>query len=134
MTYMQWSEAYSVGVDEIDEQHRKLFDMINCFHQYMEEKDASGPKQLLVNLFEYALEHFRTEEQYFEKFRYPGAESHKKQHQEFETSVAEFQKAYQARGVFNVPLVSMFLKEWVICHVLISDRNYVGFFRENGLA
>ena len=133
MTRIKWSKTYSVGVEEIDHQHKQLFEMINNYQDSLDAADNTAPKKLLTNLMEYALTHFGTEEKYFEIFQYSGSEIHIKQHQEFETKVREFIKLYQSMKIFNSSTVLHFLKNWIINHVLISDKKYIRCFKEHGL-
>ena len=130
---LKWSNTYSVSVEEIDDQHRHLFEMINNFQESLDSADPTAPKKLLINLMEYALTHFKTEEKYFELFHYSGSKSHIEEHLEFETKVQEYFKKYQSRKVFNASTVLNFLKNWIINHVLICDKKYVGCFHEHGL-
>ena len=66
---LEWEEKYSVGVLEIDTQHKKLFATIN------ELIDIIGGhfEQLAINkvvseLLDYKKFHFATEEKYFKEF------------------------------------------------------------------
>jgi hemerythrin-like metal-binding protein len=130
---MEWSRKYTIGIEKIDEQHRQLFEMINELHDSMESKDIHTPKKILIELMEYTLNHFQTEEKYFKIFQYSDAEPHITQHVEFEAKVKEFLNRYQKDGTFNVSVISDFIKRWIIDHVLISDRKYVKCFTDNGL-
>ena len=133
MEYIKWSNSYSVGVEEIDSQHKRLFEMINEFRESLEKEDLSAPKKLLISLLEYALDHFGTEEKYFDMYHYSDSERHKEEHKTFEMKVMDFQSAYQSKGTFNVVVISDFLKKWIINHVLIFDRKYMECFIKNGL-
>lgn len=133
MTHIKWSNKYAIGIEKIDHQHRQLFEMINDLHHSVELKDIQTPKRILIELMEYALNHFQTEEQYFKIFHYSDTEPHIKQHIEFEAKVKEFLNSYQKDGTFNVSVISDFIKRWIIDHILISDRKYVKCFTDNGL-
>ncbi len=39
MAYITWSEMFSVEVAYIDEQHKKLFEIINRFHDGVKRED-----------------------------------------------------------------------------------------------
>ncbi|MBN2102572.1 hemerythrin family protein [bacterium] len=133
MPYIEWSNKYTVGFVEIDNQHQRLFEMINNLHKCAELKDMTAPRKILANLLDYALYHFRTEEKYFDRFQYSNAQGHKNEHQEFESKVTKFQRAYQAKGTFNTVVVSDFIRNWILNHVLISDRKYIRCFSEHDL-
>ena len=68
MALLQWSDALSVGVVEIDRQHQKLVTMINDLNDAMRAgkgKDALG--KTIAELIAYAATHFKTEEKYFDQ-------------------------------------------------------------------
>jgi hemerythrin len=129
----EWSEAYSVGVRELDEQHVRFFKIIQSLEDADLTADGGAPKRILSDLGEYAATHFQTEEKYFGRFGYPAAEAHIREHREFEEKIAEFRKVYQIQKTFNSGVIREFVKKWLIHHILISDRKYTACFHENGL-
>jgi len=72
-----WTSAMGVGIPEIDEQHKKLIDLINSVEQAM--KLGQGREMLgnwLRALANYALFHFQAEEAYMQQVSYPQVEEH----------------------------------------------------------
>lgn len=133
MMTVKWSNAYSVGVEEIDIQHRRLFEIVNNYLESAGTGDQSAPEKLLINIVEFTDTHFKTEEKYFDLFHYPESENHKKMHREFRTKVMGFVSNYRSRGTVNTVIIMDALKKWIIDHTLIYDRKYVRCFHENGL-
>jgi hemerythrin len=133
MKTIEWSKTYSVGIGEIDAQHRRLFEIINNFYENMNARVTIVPRELIRNLEEYASTHFRTEEKYFDAFGFTDSQTHKRQHREFEARISEFKTAYLTKGTFNAASIGDFMKQWIIHHILISDRKYIQCFREHGL-
>jgi len=133
MMTVKWSNAYSVGVEEIDIQHRRLFEIVNHYLESAGAGDQSAPEKLLINIVEFIDTHFKTEEKYFDLFHYPDAENHKKIHREFRTKVMEFVSNYRSRRTVNTVVVMDALKKWIIDHTLIYDKKYARCFHENGL-
>jgi hemerythrin len=134
MAHMNWEERYSVKVREIDEQHKKLIDLINSLHDAMVEgkaKDAMG--ELLRDLVSYADTHFVLEEKYMSRFNYPGNIAHQYEHKAFTQKVLDFQKNFNEGKILFSLEVMNFLKSWLINHILITDMRYSSFFNENGL-
>ena len=83
MAFMNWSNDYSVNVDQIDTQHKKLFDMVNGYSDALQQKkSAEAVAQLVNGLALYTISHFRNEEKLFDKYGYPDAENHKKKRSE----------------------------------------------------
>ena len=76
---LEWDDKYSVGISIIDEQHKKLFDLIN---RTLYAKELGYNKEALRVILEgmtyYTLKHFKTEENYMKEFNYPEYQSHKK--------------------------------------------------------
>jgi len=57
----EWDEKYSVNVDEIDEQHKKLVDLIKQLHDSLEDGSASETVgEVLNEMAEYTEYHFET--------------------------------------------------------------------------
>ena len=63
---LHWKQEYSVNIKEIDQQHRKLFDLINLLYDssLLNEKEDILEK-IFVELKDYAFVHFKDEEKYF---------------------------------------------------------------------
>ena len=134
MALIQWNGRLSVGVAEIDLQHQRLVEMINKLDDAMQQgkgKDVLG--EIINGLIEYSKTHFRTEEEYFDRFGYPYAFSHKKEHAEFTRKVAEFKEAFDAETLALSIGLMHFLSNWLKNHIKDSDKKYGLFFNENGL-
>lgn len=131
-----WNEAYSLGVVEIDVQHKKMFSIINRLYSAMQA--ATEKTELAIILGElaaYADYHFSTEEKYFEEFDYDEKEAHIKAHNVYIDKVTEFLREYNSKentAVLSVKILD-FLKEWWTGHILGEDRGYVDCFHEHGL-
>lgn len=131
---MNWSDDLSVGVSEIDEQHKRLVALINALHDAMRSgqgKDAL--EKTLGELAAYTQYHFTAEEEYMQKFGYPDYASHKKEHDAFVAKVADFQQAYTGGRLGLSIEVMTFLRDWMAGHIRGSDTHYTACFREHGL-
>jgi len=134
MSLIDWDSSLSVGVAEIDEQHKKLVKMINELHEAMlQRRSTEIMKNLLKGLADYTVYHFSTEEKYFDKFGYPDAENHKLQHDAFVNKVSEFQQKYNAGQVSLGVEINQFLKDWLLGHIKGADKAYSSFFNSKGL-
>lgn len=134
MTYMEWSENLSVGITEIDEQHKKLVSQINTLHDGMRSGQGKDTlEKTLGELAAYTQYHFETEEKYMEKFGYPDFEKHKAEHDAFVGKVVDFQNAYSS-GKLGLSIdVMKFLSGWVAGHIRGTDKNYTVCFKDHGL-
>jgi hemerythrin len=133
MAYMNWDDKFSVGIGEIDTQHRNLIKMINEFYDGVMSDDNIAMGKLLTSLIEYTIYHFTTEEKYMKKFNYPGAVTHIEEHKSFTDKVTDIKKRF-GNGELVLSLeITNFLKNWIIKHVLGTDKRYSQFFIYHGL-
>ena len=130
-----WSDsAYSVGVRAIDVQHKKLVGMINGLHKAMRNR-ASGRvmEELVAELKNYTVDHFRTEELLFDKFGYQDSAEHKVLHKKFVDQVMEFDAELRSGKAKVTMEVMHFLKDWLIKHIQGEDRRYTSFMNSHGV-
>lgn len=134
MALAHWKNEYSVNIAKIDSQHKKLFDYLNEINDALVNKK---PKEELGKIIEkivkYAVEHFKTEEHYFDMYKYPKASSHKLEHQAFIKKVKEFQADYNNGKVLLSLKIINFLKDWLTKHILGTDKAYSQFLNEKGV-
>jgi hemerythrin len=89
--------------------------------------------KIISGLVSYTADHFTLEEKYFDRFKYPGALSHKKEHSDFVKKVLEFREGFTKGNIFLTVEVMSFLKDWLVKHIQGTDKKYGPFFNEKGL-
>lgn len=126
-----WDEGFSVGVSEMDRQHRRIIDIINSLIEKQDiEVDSEIISDTLIMMLEYANEHFRREEQYMLESDYPGYSRQRQEHNEFRKRTAFF-SIDTIRHKTAIPKeVLAYLKEWWVNHILKIDMKYKAFFVE----
>lgn len=131
---LEWEEQYSVGVKELDDQHKRMFATINKLMEIINSgKTEEDLGSIIESLINYKIFHFATEEKYFKEFNYEGAEEHIQKHQEFNTKLISLKEKYPTYTIeFAFDLVN-FLEDWLIGHLMITDRKYIECFHEHGL-
>lgn len=89
MSFMPWSEEFRVGIDDVDEQHRWLFDATNRLHAEMnkETRNRAVIAEIIEGLMDYTMNHFIMEEDLFQRYGYPKAAAHKALHDKFTSSI-----------------------------------------------
>ena len=134
MDLINWTEEMSVNIEEIDNQHKKLIDLINELFSAMLDGNAQKIIDKTVNdLIDYTDYHFTTEENYFENHSYPGSHNHKIQHSYFKDEILIF-KNELLNGKTTVPMdVFNFLKDWLTEHILNSDKKYSKYLNSKGV-
>lgn len=134
MALIEWKADYSVNIAEIDDQHKKLVDLINTLHAAILSgtgKDALT--HILADLVDYTLNHFATEEKFFDEYDYPESESHKQKHQDLVQQVAALQKK-QADGEKVLTMdVMNFLRDWLQDHILGTDKKFGPYLNSKGV-
>jgi hemerythrin len=130
---IEWDDQYSVGIVEIDAQHRRLFQIYNNLVEAMYQ--GVGVKELgnaLNELLEYAVVHFMTEEAYMEKYSYPGIGPHKSVHKEFRERFYKLHKEFhEGKPVITAEVVE-YLRDWLKGHVLNMDQKYAPHLKRAG--
>ena len=127
-----WSPTFSVGVKLIDDQHKGLLDMVNDMFNHVSgdaaEEDAYFAK-IIQETVQYIKVHFSTEEKIMIHTHFPGYEEHKKAHDYFVLTVVDYIKSFDADGKFALVEFTRFLKEWVLTHIAIMDKQYFAYFK-----
>lgn len=127
-----WDDYYSVGYDLIDEQHKKLVDMINeLYASFITGKAQEMAPKIVEEMVKYTDYHFKTEEKFFDKFGYPETENHKIIHKSFVAKVIEVQEGIKSKQVTVSYDIMNFLRKWLLEHILKEDKKFASFFKTN---
>jgi hemerythrin-like metal-binding protein len=120
---LPWSNLYSIGVQEIDDQHRVLVGLINRLGAAAEDAANSGlVRDILASLVTYIGEHFANEERLMREYGYPNADAHIAAHGRLADRV-EKMVAQQDQGMTpTLDELIIFLRQWLISHILQTDR------------
>lgn len=134
MVFITWDDSYSVYVESIDEQHKKLMRMINDLHDSLnKDEESDAIIAVLGRLRDYSREHFKYEEDIFRKYGYQHEQEHKKRHDDLVQNVNEFENKLLAdRGEVGEELLN-FLLYWLENHIKNVDKQYITFMLENGV-
>ncbi len=134
MACLQWSDDLRVGVADVDEQHRRLFALMNDLHSAMLRGQGKAVLGSTIDgLFDYTKTHFATEEAYFEAFGYPASATHKAQHLAFVQQVAEFKQGFDEDRLMMSIDVMDFLSDWLVNHIQGSDKAFGPYLNERGV-
>jgi methyl-accepting chemotaxis protein/hemerythrin len=131
---LEWDSSFATNISQFDQQHRKLFDMVNELHDAMQQKrskEAIG--SILGRLIEYTASHFGAEEEAFRKSGYPEEARHKQQHAELVGQVLELQRKFNAGETLLTQSVIEFLQDWLINHIKGVDKKYGPHLTASGM-
>jgi hemerythrin-like metal-binding protein len=128
MEVIEWDKSYSVGVRELDEQHKQLFKIVNTLFDIPDTgMDSQNVSDLLASMKKYAAVHFATEEKYLSECAYPDIENHILVHRQFREKIEDLCQ----RGIVNHAElfgdILSFLYEWLLDHILSCDKKYAPF-------
>ncbi len=131
--FVEWTDALSVGIEEIDEQHKLLVDLVNKMHEAIHQRHGSEVvNSILKDLADYTRIHFAVEESLMRILNYPDYEAHKEIHEELLHSVTDLQEKV-ATGKKSIGFELMhFLKTWLTKHIMEEDMQYSSFFISAG--
>ena len=131
--HVKWSESYSMKIKEIDDQHKGLLDFVNDLLNHVsgsEIMERAYFKSVIQQAVEYVKTHFATEEKYMVMTKFPGYLQHKKTHDEFVLTVIQSAKDYESGKRFTLEKLAYFLKDWILTHVAVMDRQYGDYFKK----
>lgn len=138
---IKWKNDYSVGYNLIDQQHKKLIEIINSIEELSNEASIEnedlfeGVSDLLSELLDYTETHFETEERALEASNYKYIEEHKRIHHQFFMKISGFLKDLVLDGdIVKISKgVHEYLSYWLLEHIQGADQKYRGLLNEDEL-
>ncbi len=131
---LPWGPQMCLGIASIDSQHEKLVGMLNKLYDGFENgkgKEVLGP--VLDELVEYTATHFRFEEKIFDEIDYPKKRDHKREHAALVDQVLAVRAKFKQGESVLTQEVMQFLKNWLVKHILGSDKAYAPYMKEHGI-
>jgi hemerythrin len=132
MDYIVWLPEYSIGVAEIDYQHKELLNLMNYIINH-----CTGNKREEMEFFDKTIDgaienlarHFSTEEKIMEKTNYPKYNEHKKEHDKLTEELTGMIEGIK-NGTIELKLAEIisFLKKWMLNHIPQYDREAKEYF------
>lgn len=126
-----WQEEYNLGVEIIDQEHQRLFKIINKLFRFREEeKDSQWTCQEGIKYFKgHATKHFADEEAYMASIGYAGLAEHQAIHRGFRENTLPALEEELERTDYAPDAVEHFLgvcAGWLVGHTLMEDQAIVG--------
>ncbi len=129
MALINWDESLSVKMDDIDQQHQKLFNLINDVHQAMSTgKGNEIMGRIMGELLKYTKDHFSYEEKMLKRIGYPKLVEHQKVHVYLTDQVNQLYEKIKTGKPLSPVSVSNFLKDWLKSHILKVDMHYSRYY------
>lgn len=122
-----WGDKFKLGITSIDQQHEKLVGMLNeLYAGYISGTAKAVMGGVLDELIAYTATHFKYEEEIFDRTGYSETAAHKHEHEVLVKKVLEVQAQFKAdKNAVLSQDVMAFLRNWLMDHILGSDKRYV---------
>jgi len=130
--WITWDKKFACGIKLIDEQHKGLVNLVNQMFNHVTGNDEHEKiyfNRVIQVVFDHVKDHFATEEKIMMITNFSGYNQHKKEHDGFELTIVENIRDYEAGRRLTLFSFTTFLKEWVISHIEMKDREYFDYFR-----
>jgi len=122
-----WSDVYSIGIAEIDEQHRRFFEAAHRLYEgILDREGRAAVVEAISFMRDYANRHFQTEEVFMREHDYPGLKDHLRQHAAFFRCLDELENDLMIFGP-SQDLAEHALditQDWLIEHISDEDMLY----------
>lgn len=134
---IQWDSQYEIGIAVIDEQHKELISITSRLSDLLvnatEGEDIYDEMvDLIKELTDYTVYHFKFEEQWFEQLNYENKEAHVAEHNKLIAEIAALDlRAVDEDQITYGKKILKFLITWVFKHISGSDFLYRELFIAN---
>ena len=126
-----WQDRFNIGVDFIDQEHKKLFSILN---KLLANRNKDGKSQWVcqegIKYFkEHAMRHFSEEEAYMASISYAGYETHRRLHDNFRKKTIPALEKELKQTKYSEDAINHFLgvcSGWLIGHTLTEDHAITG--------
>jgi hemerythrin-like metal-binding protein len=128
MPLLKWGPEFELGLEHIDLQHKKLFNMINELNIAIEYNQPNSVMLPIVErLQDYIHTHFKEESGIFLKYDYPKREEHEAEHAKFSESVKYIRRQCELIDSPMSAKIRDFLLGWLGNHIMTKDKEYKSF-------
>lgn len=135
----EWKKDFELGIETIDNQHKKLLEIGNSISDLLETHDQDSDDydeiiDVIGELKDYTVYHFQNEEKYFLESKYPDYDKHKKEHDDFIAYISsvDFSKIDENQEKFMKDLLKKVIN-WVFNHIITTDFLYKDYLLNYGV-
>ncbi|HSG59736.1 MAG TPA: bacteriohemerythrin [Woeseiaceae bacterium] len=122
MTLIKWTDEFSLGIDEVDEEHKSLIELINGLYDVIQVgADYVQVVELLGEIYSQIAVHFAHEEDMMQESGYAHFEEHREDHETLLDDLREIMDEVEADGSFDVGELSGDLNRWFVDHFRTHD-------------
>lgn len=130
MPFIEWTQKHSVAVPDMDQQHRRLFELANVLHEAMRAgRGTAALSACLDDLYNYTSGHFAAEEDFMKRVHYPLLGEHILEHRQLQQKVEQLRRKLAAGEPVLTMDVMDFVRDWLDKHIMETDARYGRFMR-----
>ena len=122
-------ERFLLGLPDMDEQHRYLYELFDRLEPAPAVTDAAATRKLLTALEQYILYHFACEEHLMRMYQFPHFAPHKADHESAEDKLGQFLHDFEHHRL-NPARLRLFLTGWLMEHSQSSDAQYAPWIKK----
>ncbi len=132
---IEWNEGLSLGVKILDDDHKKLLNMINEILSAIGSAEAKGEiEKKFINLERFTKEHCHQEELLLKDCNYIKLDNHVKLHKTFNSAlVAIKNKFLTSKEPITAKEITIILADWFSNHIIEEDIPTIPIFEKCGL-
>jgi hemerythrin-like metal-binding protein len=130
---LKWSFTFESGHPGIDAQHKQLINIINQLDATARSGNRlAESRHAMKALIEYVKEHFSYEEALMRRHGYPESDRHQAEHIGFAEKLGSYDLQLKGNPQFDPNHLLSFVRNWLINHILKTDKQLGGFLRRDG--
>jgi hemerythrin len=126
MPFTKWTDELSIGIPELDEEHKQWLEILNELHDAMgDNTDEKLIKDIIKRMLEYSVMHLTHEEMHMLEHKYHLFEAHKEKHNRLIHKVELLLDRVNGNSTFRLTVETvLLLKHWLTNHIMVTDKKY----------
>ena len=122
MALIEWSDDFSVGVADIDEEHKGLIDLINQLYANLQRgASADEVADFFGEIYANISAHFALEEKIMRESGYQEYAAHKNEHEQLLDEIRDLMDEYEQHSAIDESELSARLQTWFGNHFKTMD-------------
>ena len=128
---VEWSDDLHLGVDFLDEDHKKLVEMIGTWCEAVaSDQGVAGSDGLFKDLLDFARQHFKAEEDDMASRCYQDSDFHRREHEALIARLDDTFRTIYSNTQYDLATESIdFVRDWAASHIVTLDRQYAEFLK-----
>ncbi len=130
MALIKWKQEFSIGVADVDHEHRELIELINELYAHLQQRDSTvSVADFLGEIYAKISAHFALEEKIMRERNYDQYDDHKADHERLLDEIRDIMDAYEDDAQFNEAELAACLTAWFTDHFRSKDARLHKYLR-----